>query len=191
MYNSSIKGQDDAIALRGNIEIPHKVFFNDMSKTWYRSEFSSCDVIFSEISWIYGYGAFNEKAGNSPNAYSDYIININRLIESLDVPAFIVCGKNIKRYFPKAKMYPITINNAGRNMPGCTLYVWNYDYNELFAGTKELIDGLSGSFKKCLDFSCGYGEHLLKFDDFVGCDINRNCLTYLSIITQEKEKQNV
>ena len=184
MYNSSIKGQSKRISFEKHIEIPGKVFFNDMSKTHLRKEFFGCDVIYSEIAWPYGYRAFNEIAGNVPNEYSAYIQNVNSLIESLDVPAFIVCGKPAARYFANAKQYPIRITTSRTNMDGCQLYVWNWDATPSH-DTDSLTDYLAEHFNKCLDPSCGYGEHLMKFKDFVACDINRDCLTYLSILVEE------
>lgn len=189
MYNSSIKGQSHDKNFAECIEIKDKVFFNDMSKNYMHDSFKSCDVIFSEISWVYGYKGFNDKAGNEPSSYHDYVININKLIEELKIPAFIVCGKPVSKYFPNAVSYPIKINTSETNMSGCQVYVWNFDYDKINSNnTVDLINSLSSIFNKCLDFSCGYGEHLLKFNDFVGCDINRNCLTYLSILSMQKDK---
>lgn len=190
MYNSSIKGQNHDIVIGTfNIEIPHEVFFNDMSKNYFCEEWRDCDVIFSEIAWVYGYPRFNEKAKNEPNKYSEYLHNIHLLIEKMNVPSFIVCSKNLKRYFVGAKMYPFAITTSNTNMNGCTLYVWNYNKDiSHIHDTNSLLDLLSKEFDKCLDFSCGYGEHLLKFKDFIGCDIDRNCLSYLSIL---KEQRNV
>lgn len=189
MYNSSIKGQSHDRKFESHLEIDGKVFFNDMSKNYMCEAFKSCDVIFSEISWTYGYKGFNEKAGNEPLSYQDYMTNINRLVTELGVPAFIVCGKPAARYFPEAKAYPIKINTSETNMSGCQVYVWNFDYEKLGAdNTIDLINSLCRQYKKCLDFSCGYGEHLLKFSDFVGCDINRDCLTYLSILSSQRGK---
>lgn len=191
MYNSSIKGQSHDRKFSQHLEIEGKVFFNDMSKNYIREEFRSCDVIFSEMSWSYGYKGFNEKAGNEPGEYLDYVKNINRMIEELGVPAFIVCGKPVARYFPNAKAYPIKINTSETNMSGCQVYVWNFDYDKIGAdNTIDLINYLCKNYGKCLDFSCGYGEHLLKFFDFVGCDINRDCLTYLAILTSQRDKIN-
>lgn len=192
MYNSSIKGQLRRIHFSSEIiEVPHKVFFNDMSKTYMRKEFMDCDVVFSEIAWQYGYSIFNDRANNVPCDYASYMNNIHNLILELGVPAFIVCGKSAARYFVDAKAYPISIKTAEANMSGCQLWVWNYDYQQQFKDTKELITFLSGRFNKCLDFSCGYGTHLLKFNDFVACDIDRDCLTYLSILVQERERCKV
>lgn len=189
MYNSSIKGQSHDKKFGRHMEIPDKVFFNDMSKNYMCEAFKSCNVVFSEPSWAYGYNGFNDKAGNTPNSYSDYLSNLNRMIEELGVPAFIVCGKPAGRYFPKAKAYPIKINTSQTNMAGCQVYVWNYDYEQLMINnTNHLTDYLASNFRKCLDPSCGYGEHLLKFCDFVGCDINRDCLTYLSILTNRRDE---
>lgn len=187
MYNSSIKGQGKNISFRNHIEIPHKVFFNDMSKTYMREEFRDCDMIYSEMSWPYGYQGFNENAGNAPSPFRDYATNINRLIEELGVPAFIICGKNVAHFFPRAERFSISITTSGTQMQGCQLYVWNYSYNGECDTTDRLTTKLSKEFHKPLDFSCGYGQHLLKFDDFIGCDINKDCLTYLSILYQERE----
>lgn len=187
-YNSSLKDKGHDARFSSQIQIPHKVFFNDMSKTYMQDEFKSCDCVYSEIAWLYGYKGFNEKADNTPNKYMDYVDNIARLIKELDVPSFIICGKNIKSHFIGAKMMPITITTSKQNIKGCTLYYWNYDLDRSFSGTDELTDFLSQTFNKCLDFSCGYGQHLLKFKDFIGCDINKDCLTYLSLLLQEDTK---
>lgn len=189
MYNSSIKGQGKKMSFDTQIEIPGKVFFNDISKNYICNEFKACDCIYSGIAWQYGYKLFNQNANNIPNEFSDCCRNINKLIEEMNVPAFITGGKGHKKYFPKAKMYSIDLNNCGANMPNCILFVWNYDYDPSIRSTTELIGRLSKEFQKPLDFSCGYGEHLLKFKDFIGCDIDRNCLTYLSILTQERDRR--
>lgn len=190
MYNSSIKKQGQEKHFSSHLEIPGKIFFNDMSKVSFREEFLSCDVLFSEIAWPYGYKGFNEKAGNEPGAYSDYLDNINALIGKLNIPAFIVCGKNVKAHFKGAKMQDIAITTAGTSMPGCTLYIWNYDTEIKVKDTNTLTLYLAERFDKCLDISCGYGEHLFRFKDFIGCDINRDCLTYLSILWEERGKRS-
>lgn len=182
MYNSSIKGKSVDKRFNNHVEIKGKIFFNDMSKTAFRDEFMNCDVIYSEIAWQYGYSKFNQKANNIPNEYSDYLKNVNRLIETMNVPAFIVCGKPAKKYFKNAKMFPITISTSGTHIEGCTLYVWNSDSDTFPDDTTSLLNELKMLFHKCLDFSCGYGEHLLMFENFVACDINRDCLTYLSLL---------
>ena len=187
MYNSSIKGQSNDVKMDAIIEIPNQVFFNDMSKNHICEVFKTCDVIFSEIAWNYGYKGFNENAGNTPASYTEYLNNIQKLICELGVPAFIVAGKPAAKHFNKAKRYQTKINTSGTNMSGCQLYVWNYDYDGRFSDTKSLIEWMTKTFRKCLDFSCGYGEHLLGFEDFIGCDINRNCLTYLSILKAERD----
>lgn len=189
MYNSSIKGQSTLKKSDDLYEIENQVFINDMSKNYMHEAFKTCDVIFSEISWQYGYKIFNERAKNAPNEYSEYMNNINKLINELKAPAFIVCGKPASKYFKDAKQYPIKINTSNTNMNGCTLYVWNHYYTEPFEDTESLTDYLSKRYSKCLDFSCGYGEHLLKFDDFVGCDINADCISYLAKLKEKKDRR--
>lgn len=192
MYNSSIKNQGTKKQFSEYIEIPNKIFFNDMSKNYMYDVFKSCDVIYSEIAWSYGYQIFNENAKNNANSYKQYIENVNKCIEELCVPAFIVCGKSVSGFFKNANSLPIKITTSNTNIDGCRLYIWNYDgfeNNKLYLpNTLLLIKYLSKNFHKCLDFSCGYGQHLMNFDDFIACDIDKNCLTYLSILYQEKEK---
>ena len=172
------------------VTIPHKVFFNDMSKNYMCEEFKTCDVVYSEISWLYGYNIFNERAQNSPSSYAIYLDNIARLIHELRVPSFIICGKNVRTHFSDANINEITINTAnikGDDFRKCILYTWYYDCPITEQTSSELIETLSNKYNKCLDFSCGYGTHLLRFNDFVGTDIDKNCLTYLSLITGEKD----
>lgn len=180
MYNSSLKGQSKQISYDIHLTLDGKIMYNDMSKTYMKDEFRTCDVVYSEIAWQYGYRIFNDRAENEPESYGEYLRNINKCIEELQIPAFIVCGKPAKRYFKAAKMYDIAITTSGTKMSKCTLYVWNSDYAGGIQTTDELTWYLANKYKKCLDFSCGYGEHLLKFDDFVACDINKDCLTYLT-----------
>jgi len=188
MYNSSIKGQGRTLKFRQKIEIPHKVFFNDLSKIYMREEFKSADCVYSDIAWKYGYKIFNDNAKNSPNSYFEYCTNANKLVELLRVPSFLVAGKAHRKFFPKAIPCEIELNNSGISMPDCRIFVWNYDYDYRIKTTKELIEILSKRFHNPLDFSCGTGEHLMKFDDFIACDIDRDCLTYLSILVQERSK---
>lgn len=191
MYNSSIKGQGRTMRFKSHTFIPDKVFFNDMSKNYMCECFKTCDVVYSGIAWQYGYKIFNDNAGNIPNEYSEYCKNINKLIEELGVPAFITGGKSHAKFFPNAKMFNIDLNNSDSNMPNCKLFVWNYDhYDTSIKTTTQLIERLSKEFNKVLDFSCGYGEHLLKFRDFVGCDIDKNCLTYLSLAAKTRRVQH-
>lgn len=194
MYNSSLKGEGRKIKFGSKIEIPHKVFFNDMSKNYWHEDFERADCIYSGIAWMYGYKIFNQEADNIPNSWAQYVKNINSLIEKMRVPAFITGGKQHIRFFPNAQIIEgITLNNNSEaNIPLCRLFVWNYDIEKLqgIDNTMTLLKHLAKEFKCPLDFSCGYGEHLLRFDDFIGCDIDRNCLTYLSILYQEKEKAN-
>ena len=181
MYNSSIKGQGKRITFQEHKEVPGKIFFNDLSRNYYAEPFSKCDVIFSEIAWQYGFGIFNSRACNTPNTYSEYLTNINKLVHKMNVPAFIICGKHAAKYFQGAIAKDIKITLSGTNMAGCVLYIWNYG-KETPDTTAELIAQLQREFSCCLDFSCGYGEHLLGFKDFVGCDIDKDCLTYLTMI---------
>lgn len=191
MYNSSIIGQSTERKFSKHFEIENEVFFNDMSKNYIHPSFRGCDCMFSEISWTYGYRLFNDRAENEPSSYADYMNNIVRLIRELNIPTFIVCGRFARKYFYDAQAFPIRITTSDTNMDGCILYVWNYDYDGSCKNTSELTTKIASEFHKCLDFSCGYGEHLMKFDDFVGCDINRDCLTYLSILKQERSTKNV
>lgn len=179
MYNSSIKGQNTAIEYDEHLEIPFRVFFNDMSKTPFNDAYAECDVIYSEIAWSYGYPKFNKNAGNESNDWRTYVMNIAALIEKLNVPAFIITGKPARKYFGKAKIQPIKITTSGTNMDGCQLYIFNCNDDISAHTTDELTSYLSQKYNKCLDFSCGYGEHLFKFKDFIASDIDRNCLTYI------------
>lgn len=190
MYNSSIKGQAKRIKFDKKLELKDKVFFNDLSKNIPIKAFKCCDVVYSEISWNYGYNIFNHQATNNANDYSNYLHNVNACIEELQVPSFIVCGKQARNFFTNAKCIPIKINSAGTNINGCQLYIWNFDDDILksIVDTKTLLNFLSKKYSCCLDFSCGYGEHLLQFKDFVACDIDRDCLTYLTILVQQQER---
>ena len=191
MYNSSLARKSDSFHSDLLLQIPDKIFFNDMSQVYMQDCFKSCDVIYSEPAWNYGYKNFNAVAGNSsPEPWAQYMRNINKLIKELGVPSFIVCGKQSARYFPDAEMKLCSIVRKDKFISGANVFVWNYALPDGEWDTEKLIGKISKEFKKCLDFSCGYGEHLLAFEDFVGCDVNRECLTWLANAYKEKSGWN-
>lgn len=188
MYRSSLKGKGEDIKFSQYLEIPHEVFFNDMSKTYMRNEFKTCDLVYSGIAWSYGYKIFNADANNDCDSYSQYLTNIYSCIQELKKPAFITGGKHMMKYFKGSRVFDIDIDTSVEKIANVYLFTYYTDYDGHCRGVKQLLKELSQKYHKVLDFSCGYGEKLMQFDDFVACDIDRNCLTYLSILKSERDK---
>lgn len=189
MYNSSIKDKGDRKKFDKHVEIPEKAFINDMSKNYMCECFKTCDIVYSEIAWEYGYKVFNESADNEPDSWKMYISNINKLINELKKPTFIIGGKKLSKLLSNYNsVTEISISSGHGELSPCYLYTFYTDDKYEVKRTADLLPILQSKYDKCLDFSCGYGEHLIKFKDFIGCDINRDCITYLSIISDVKDK---
>ena len=184
MYNSSLKGKNVPMTGVPYVEIPEKVFEHDMTIRETPDCFKTCDCVYSEPAWQYGYPIFNERAGFvASDGWSAYSKSIDRTVMEIGKPAFIIGGKIHARHFADADdRREIEIMHDGTSLGGAFVYLFNgADYDDSVVRTTDgLTDYLCKEYEKALDFSCGYGEHLLKFRDFIGTDIDRNCLAYLS-----------
>lgn len=136
--------------------------------------FSKCDCIYSEPAWQNGYELFIERADEKSLTYKDYLKSIESVIIELKNPSFIVGGKHMLRYITPHNHINIRFNGFN-----AILMFWFSNIIEV-KNNKELLDILSKTYYTVLDFSCGYGEHLLKFDNFIGCDINDKCIYYIA-----------
>lgn len=156
--------------LRGSVE--HLNIIHDLPVLSYLS-----DVVYSEPAWRNGYEKFSKKAKEPVSSFEDYMMMLVHRVILNKKPAFIVAGRESNDYFDETYFdrFPILLN-GGRAM----VYVYmNVEYSGECETTDELTDWLSDRYDCCMDFCCGYGEHLFKFDKFVASDINDKCLGYI------------
>lgn len=186
MYLSAIKGK--STEYHGDFKpIDGMVFYNDLSRRCVRPEFERADFVYSEPAWLNGYYKFNEIAGNSDcESWKEYVTNIDRLVHALGKPSFVTGGVSHGKYLTGWDRREIRLahDNVEINATSNTriyLYFWNYDLDFCPDTVMDLLRELKSRGFKCpLDPSCGFGEHLLTFDDFVACDINTDSLAWLS-----------
>ena len=187
MYHSSLKGKNSETEKIEYVEVPNKIFFHDMTENDIPDAFRTCDCVYSEPSSRYGFSIFNERAGMVvKDDWKTYVKNIDRTIMVLNVPAFIICGQEFLKYMPNvADVRDVVLNTNNKKLCDCKVAIFNTVSPDLKTSS-EIISYIAANYKKVLDFSCGYGEHMMNFQDFVATDINRDCLAYLSKKWREK-----
>ena len=133
--------------------------------------FKKCDCIYSEPAWRTGYKLFKKRANVKNFEYKDYMNSIQKVINELNVPTFIIGGKHMLKYLKPNHILNIKFNGVFYAM----LLQWNTELIEV-NDNLEIIDYLSNKYNTVLDFSCGYGQHLLKFNNFIASDFNGKCI---------------
>lgn len=157
------------------------IFNHNMCSKEIPEEFKLADFIYSEISWSQGFEKFRNKY-DFDGTYLEYIENVGRVIKELGIPAFIPCGKlafnKLQKIIGNGTLF---MDYKLRSTASC-LGVFNVDNCDEYSSitsVEELFDKLKDYYNCVLDFSCGYGQHLLQFKKFIATDINNYCLGYL------------
>jgi len=192
MYKSALTGksQDD---LTYYLEEPYlsdtyDVLYHNICIEPYPLLFDRADVIYSELVWEAG---FEKLRAESPfeGSYKDYLDGIIRVINDLQKPTFIVCSRKTSQYLTnntwgdRQTFYNFIVpssENTNIFITYCDSDLLDEFRSNRFFNSEILLKYLSSRFDRCLDFCCGYGEHLLKnFNNFIASDVNRHCLGYL------------
>ncbi|HQK35340.1 MAG TPA: hypothetical protein PK074_11490 [Spirochaetales bacterium] len=133
------------------------------------------DVIFSEISFLEGYGEFSARAKPEGN-YKDYIKGLERLIYTYNVPVYVIGPKNIIQGIHPDRILPIRVDFPMEQFDGY-LAVWRDDEIEVQSRT-EALQYLNSKRLKVYDPCCGYLSIARFMPDckFLFSDVNPKCL---------------
>lgn len=190
MYNSSMKKFNSTPINEPLDDNYHSdmcdILFHNMTDELIPECFYDADVIMSEISWSYGYPIFKERSNIIDNTkFNDYLRGIDRAIKVLNIPTFLTIGKCHLKILNPDNIIDVRLSNVKNTM--IKLGVYNYDISLLPTDltTDSINEYLQLNFNRVLDFSCGYGEHLLKYKSFVASDIDRVCLGYLKELVEK------
>lgn len=73
------------------------VFRHDISKG-ISPRFKKADCIYSEPAWRHGYKKFMQRSNTTDfPPYKDYLLNQEKVVKELGIPAFILCGADMLR----------------------------------------------------------------------------------------------
>lgn len=143
--------------------------------------YNTCDIIYSEPSWIDGYQKFLERSeSKEESTYLQYLDAINEWINQFECPFALLLGKhalkNICRFDSS-----ITIKLFGYD---AGIYGWRIDLSKYQSKTNiEFIEKLANDFQRVGDFCCGYGNTGKIFKErgknFIMSDINKKCISYI------------
>jgi len=136
--------------------------------------FYEADVIYSEPAWRSGYKTFIDRTDCKNDDFNLYLFSIQRIINELKKPTFIITGKHAIN-----KLNPDYITEIQLHGYSSLLAIWNHDKVE-FKDNWEAIDKLSEKFNTVLDFNCGYGNVASKFKNFICSDLNKKCVYYIA-----------
>lgn len=152
-------------------------------------EFSKCDILYTELSWVAGIDKFNNRS-NEETSYEEYMIGVSKTIKSSCRATIIISGKKDKPYLP----YTDTILDIKLNGANAQAYVYNHVVKGEHYTTNALLEYLSNEFNCIGDFCCGYGNsgHVFMKNNknFVMSDYNKKCITYIKKWMNENLQQD-
>jgi hypothetical protein len=137
-------------------------------------EYYKADVIYSEPAWRSGYNLFSSRANSKNNNYNLYLESMLKCIKELKKPSFIITGKHAIN-----KLNPDFVTEIKLHEYSSLLAIWNYEEIK-FKNNSEAIEFISKKFNTVLDFNCGYGNAISKFNNFIASDVNKKCIYYIA-----------
>jgi len=151
---------------------------HDLIKGRLPGEFSSCDLIYSELPWRKGFVEFERRAGEGGRDYNLFLDTVRLSIAAIGAPAVMVTGIHaMKRLDPDAA-FKVRLN--GEEMLALS---WKCNIPSGL-DCQELLNFLAVNYGCVGDFCCGYGraaraarEHGKRF---VVSDYNGSCIRYIA-----------
>lgn len=154
---------------RGN-----KLVFQHDIKNGTHPAFHDCDFVYTEPAWRSGYEKFQIRANVEMSTHKKYLVSIKSIIEELQKPTIIIGGLHMLKV-----LSPLYYTHIKLHQMDSIAMFWNMSPITT-KKTVDLLDILAVRHGTMLDFSCGYGSHLHRFNNFICSDINRNCVYYVA-----------
>ena len=114
------------------------------------------------------------RASVKMSTHGEYLESIKSIIEKLQKPTVIVGGLHMLKILSPRYYTPTRLHQ----MDSIAMF-WNM-HPITAKNTFGLLDTLSVRHGTILDFSCGYGSHLHRFNNFICSDINRHCVYHVA-----------
>lgn len=169
-FKEEIKGLKELYYFKNNNSI---VLQHDLNNG-INEIFKNCDCIYSEPAWKNGYELFLKRSNKDSKSYKEYLKSIENVISDLKKPTFLIGGKHMLKYINPTNIVDIRFNGFY-----AILMIWFSDKIEVKTNY-DVIEVLINNYKNVLDFSCGYGNHLKNFKNFIASDINPKCVYYIA-----------
>jgi SAM-dependent methyltransferase len=171
-----IRGELDYYEANGSV-----VFRHDLTSE-IPSLFHNADAIYSEPAWRDGYAKFIERANAETDSsylgYLNYLSSIEKTINKLTIPAYILMGKHMLKYIHPDQVKPINLHG------NAVLGVWGTDIPPKSNAHDDVLNFVANNYGCVLDFSCGYGNvakaMTQRHKRFVCSDINPKCVYYVA-----------
>jgi hypothetical protein len=186
-------------ALKKPIDVPGELdFYSDENNTVFKSDirniiletgnYSECDVIYTEPSWIDGFEKFITRANAQRHSFEEYLLYLSRLIEHCNRPFWMVMGTHALKNLPAPhRNEKIKLHGYPTNLLG-----WNDNKKYTFTDNYSFIGQLAKNYNYVGDFNCGYGNTGRIFQQadkkFVMSDINGKCVYYIAKTLMGYEK---
>lgn len=175
-YHTALSaGQIEATAPAQRFEHDGNVAFAHDLTLGFPAEFDDCDVLYTDLPWRDGFGAFNDRAGKPDASFRRFMETVAMIPLMAAVPVVIITGKRDGALLPKPRqVFPIKLNGGdAQALVYNTTLIPNGD-------TIALLHQLAVRFERVGDFCCGYGRAGRIFQQhgkgWVMSDINPNCI---------------
>jgi hypothetical protein len=191
-YHSSLTEPERAPSV-SRLSVGHSIAFVADINDGLPSEYSDCDIIYSEIAWRRTFSVFAERAGVA-SSYEGYIKSIAVIAEAAMLgnvaPTIIVCGKTEEKRLPKpTERIPVNLNTGGRFITEAIAIAYGSELPRLKpekwenSSTVDLLSAIANKYSRVGDFCCGYGNSGIVFcahgKSFVMSDFDPKCIGHI------------
>ena len=164
----------ERVQLANSVAFAHDL----MSKVPY--EYNKCDIIYTEMPWIDGFGVFEERANiEQKRTYAEFMASLCKFIDALNKPTVLITGKKGLKFLPKPEIEAATVLN------GAPARVVMYRTKvENVSNCLTILDELATKYNCIGDPCCGFGRSAKAFKqagkNFVVSDYNKECIGYIA-----------
>jgi len=146
--------------------------------------FYEADAVYTEPAWRKGFTRFMQRAEvDRPEDYGDYIRIQEAIIRELDVPAFMIGGRNTFPYVNPDDGHEIYFDFHDCD---AWVYLWNgaeidpYEVESVVDVLYHVVE----NHDNVLDFNCGQGRTARAMHDagknFICSDVNGRCIAQIA-----------
>lgn len=173
-YHSAFSAAKSDLQELDAFERGGKLVFQHDIKNGVHPTFYDCDFVYTEPAWKRGYEPFQKRANVEMSTHDEYLESIKSIIVELQKPTIVIGGLHMLKILSPLYYTPIQLHQ----MDSIAMF-WNM-HPITTKKTFDLLDILTVRHGTMLDFSCGYGSHLHRFNNFICSDINKKCVYYVA-----------
>lgn len=148
-------------------------------------DFEGADVVYAEPAWRDGYETFMAKAdkGTAERGFERYMMNLNTAIRELDIPAYVIGGKNNLGWLKPDDIHELYFES--HNIDAYCLLYNDADFDRYETETvADVLHHVADTYQWALDPCAGNGRlarAMVDYDkNFICADVNGKCIRFIA-----------